>query len=376
MGYYDVYDGNDNLIASEVWIDDGVDCGRPIVINWYKLILTIFFLIGVISTFITPINLFIHRDSFTNNGWIYMSVFNILLGLPTFIAFFTMLKIIKKPDPDDSAYTAACQLANDFTDKGSSHLYDDEISDEEFVSAKKQDNKNKAIIASIYVAIKYQKLLYTLSKFSYLIYPLVVLSIIMELFFVNEDAYFIVLLNANYVSMICAFLSTYKCFKMYQKNGLEVVRGRLLKTIACSFIFSVPVAAIIISLTKTSSFYILVYLVAFMDLTLILDNFVLKKKGIKESNGEKNAIHLGAILVVTVCVGLVMLAIATGACIFPGPLYDAIIAYDEGLSTDLTLPIIFWSICLVVDIVLTILISSFLNKKLNNKKGIKMEEKC
>ena len=95
MGYYDVYDGNDNLIASEVWIDDGVDCGRPVVINWYKLILTIFFLIGVISTFITPINLFIHRDSFTNNGWIYMSVFNILLGLPTFIAFFTMLKIIK-----------------------------------------------------------------------------------------------------------------------------------------------------------------------------------------------------------------------------------------------------------------------------------------
>ena len=45
MAYYDLYDGNDSLVASNVWIDDGSNSApsRPIVINWYKLIMIVFF---------------------------------------------------------------------------------------------------------------------------------------------------------------------------------------------------------------------------------------------------------------------------------------------------------------------------------------------
>ena len=34
MAYYDLYDGNDNLVASDVWIDDGSNSGtiRPTII--------------------------------------------------------------------------------------------------------------------------------------------------------------------------------------------------------------------------------------------------------------------------------------------------------------------------------------------------------
>ena len=155
---------------------------------------------------------------------------------------------------------------------------------------------------------------------------------------------------------------------MYIKNGLETVKGRMLKTVVLSLVCGVPIMVIIFAILNSSGFCILVYLVAFMDLMILLDNALLRKT-VKNSKGEvtKKSVHFGAIMVVTVCVVLVMLAIATGACLFPGPLYDAIIAYDEGTSTDLTLPITFWLICLVADIILTTLISIVVNKKLNKE---------
>lgn len=45
IGWYDVYDSNDNLIASDVWINEDTGSGEPIVINWYKVFTVILFII-------------------------------------------------------------------------------------------------------------------------------------------------------------------------------------------------------------------------------------------------------------------------------------------------------------------------------------------
>ena len=60
-----------------------------------------------------------------------------------------------------------------------------------------------------------------------------------------------------------------------------------------------------------------------------------------------------------------MLLVASAVPLLPGPIYDAIIAFDEGRSTDLTLPIIFWSICLVVNILVIVVVSKIISNKLN-----------
>ena len=69
MAYYDIYDSNDNLIASEVWIDDGLGGGptRPVVVNIRKLLMVIFAFVGFINTFVLPIMLFINKDVFIDD---------------------------------------------------------------------------------------------------------------------------------------------------------------------------------------------------------------------------------------------------------------------------------------------------------------------
>ena len=154
MAYYDLYDGNDSLVASNVWIDDGSNSApsRPIVINWYRFV----------STFITPINLFINKDRFINNGWIYMCIFNLLIGLPTFLAFFAMIKLIKKePNTNDSCYELACNWVRNHCNineenKNISIADEENLSDKEYVSREKNANKFDATVAGVYILIKYQ----------------------------------------------------------------------------------------------------------------------------------------------------------------------------------------------------------------------------
>lgn len=371
MPYYDICDSDGNVIASNVFIDDGTYGGpsRPIVINWYKKITIIAFVVGLLSTFITPIILFLQKDAFVNNGWIYMVLFNILMGLPVFIIAINMLSVMSsKIKEDDPYYDVACNWVNDklkFTDDNNS-VDLDEMSDEEYICKMKRSYKNQAAISAVYVAIKYQNLLTKLSKLSYFIYPLAILSLIIEFFVGEEEVFFIVLFNLNFIAMFLGMLSVYRNYKSYQKKYCLNIKGRMIKTILLSFLASIPFYAIIISVAGTTGFYILIFCIAIMDLLMIIDRKIMGENLLRTYE-KKKPIRLGVILVCTVCFTLLMLMVACGISLIPGPIYDVILAYDEGLSTDLTLPIIFWSVCLIVDILLIVIVSKIVSNKLDNR---------
>ena len=106
MGYYDIYDSNDNLIASEVWIDDGsgYDSGpaRPIVVNWRKALIILMAIVGATNTFVLPLLLLANKDAFIQGGWILAGLPSIILGLPLFIVGVMLLSAIKKANDLDS----------------------------------------------------------------------------------------------------------------------------------------------------------------------------------------------------------------------------------------------------------------------------------
>ena len=81
----------------------------------------------------------------------------------------------------------------------------------------------------------------------------------MELLVKQETIFFIVLFNLNFIALICCVLSVYKGFKMYQKN--KATTKRLIKTCLLSYVFSVPLMAIIFSLANIDGYYIFVFLV-------------------------------------------------------------------------------------------------------------------
>ena len=369
MGYYDVYDSNDNLIASEVWIDDGTSGSipRPIVINWYKIFMILTFIIGSVSTIITPINLYINKDAFIGNTWLYMVLFNMGFGLPILLVSLNMLKIMyKKQKENDSIYEEACNWVNSkfITDKKQNNVDEEEMSNEEYISTMKNSNKKDAFIASLYIVIKYQNIMKKLTYISYLIYPLGIICILLEILIPKENAYFILLFNFNFIAIVCGLLSLYKYYKLYKKIGVEKAGVKLLKTTVISYIISVPLTAIAYSAFNADGYYLLVFCTLIMDLILFLDvKFISKNKIIE----NKQPINVIAILLITLCVSIVMLMVACVGSIIPGPIYDAILAYDEGLSPDLTLPIVFWISCLVMDIILIVVISKLINKKSNNK---------
>ena len=300
-----------------------------------------------------------------------MCIFNLLIGLPTFLAFFTMLKLIKKePNTNDSCYDLACNWVRNhcnINEENISIADEENLSDKEYVSREKNANKFDATVAGVYILIKYQKLLTFISKLSYLIYPLAILSLIMELFVAQETVFFIVLFNLNFIALICCVLSVYKGFKMYQKNKLTTITKKLIKTCLLSYLFSVPLMAIIFSLAKIDGYYILLPLVAIMDLAISIDNALIKKGGFLNNKQKKNKVHVGAIIGVCISMSLLMLIIVCAISLIPGPIYDALLAYDTGTSTDLSLPITIWGLCAFIDVLLITLLSVLINKKLNKK---------
>lgn len=369
MAYYDIYDSNDNVIAEGVWIDDVHSGGipRPIVINWYKIFIIIALVVGAVSTFITPINLFINRDVFVDNGWIYMALFNLLLGVPILIVALTMIKIMKeKTHENDPIYEAASIWVNNKFQTENTNADVEEMTDKEYVSNTKNSNKKEALIASLYVVIKYKSILKKLSYISYLIYPLAIVSMIIELTVSKENVFFIILFNFNFIVMILGLLCLYKNYILYQKSGIEKVIIRLVKTSLISFFVGVVLVAIVCSILKCSSYYLLVICLAIMDLSLFIDNKIISKKGIKK-RGNKRIIKIGTIILISICTSIFMLIVACVGSLIPGPIYDAVLAYDNGVSTDLSLPIIFWCSCLIIDIIL-ILSISFLTAKKTTKK--------
>ena len=189
----------------------------------------------------------------------------------------------------------------------------------------------------------------------------------MELFVAQETVFFIVLFNLNFIALICCVLSVYKGFKMYQKNKLTTITKRLIKTCLLSYLFSVPLMAIIFSLANIDGYYILVSLVAIMDLAISIDNALIKKGVFLNNKQKKNKVHVGAIIGVCVSMSLLMLIIVCAISLMPGPIYDALLAYDTGASTDLSLPITIWGLCAFIDVLLITLLSVLVNKKLNKK---------
>ena len=124
----------------------------------------------------------------------------------------------------------------------------------------------------------------------------------------------------------------------------------------------------IFSLANIDGYYIFVFLVAIMDLAILIDNLLLRKGVINlVDNKKKEKVHIGAIITISISMSLLMLIVACAISLLPGPIYDALISYDQGISTDLSLPIAFWGLCVFIDVLSIFLLSVLTNKKLNKK---------
>ena len=144
------------------------------------------------------------------------------------------------------------------------------------------------------------------------------------------------------------------------------VGKKMFATGALSLLVSIPLYALVTSLSGRDGFYILVFCIAVMDLFLVVGKGI-AVKSIANTNKDKHPMRIGVVILCAVCFTLLMLTVACALSLVPGPVYDAILSFDEGASTDLTLPIIVWSVCLVADIVLTVVVARKVSTKLNQK---------
>ena len=398
MGYYDIYDSNDNLIASEVWIDDGsgYDSGpsRPIVVNWRKALIILMAIVGATNTFVLPLLLLANKDVFIQGGWILAALPSIILGLPLFIVGVMLLSAIKKANDLDSddpvmeqakAYVDSHTVDKSAVDKtdaspqnGSStfvgtvngtEIYSqngatDDMTDEEYIEQKNAKYKYDINVSAVYLAIKFDKLISKLSLISYLLYPIGVLCFVAEALYGDTETYMILVGILNYLVCVLFALSIWKNYKRYKVRYTVSIAKRMLRVALVSLLVGAPVGLILTSTLQMGGHCILCLLAMFFDLACMIDSATAKS----HSPNKKSKVHVGPIVIVAVVVGLVFTCIACALSIMPGPIYDALLAYDNGTSTDLTLPITVWSICAVVDVLLTVAISVAINKKLNKAK--------
>lgn len=371
MGYYNIYDSNDNLIASDVWIDDGLDGGstRPIVINWRKLLMIILFFIGTNTTFILPLILYFNRDGFIKGGWILMSLSNMIIGLPVFIISLLMLITLRKTKNIDGSDDEMMKLAQAYVNTNiikkpsliDDEISDDEISDVEYINNRNAHFKYETAVARVYLAIKFEKYLRILSLLSYLVYPIGILCFIAEIIYGATEVYMIILGILNNLVLFLGVLSIYKNYKRYKIKYSGSILKRMICVALGTFFLGVSVGLVIMTTLGAGGYCILCLFVMLFDMIALIDT-----KLISNNNIRKRKIHIWPIVVISIIVGIVATFVACGLSIMPGPIYDALLAYDSGLSTDLTLPIIVWSICGIVAILLIVFISIRVNKRLNN----------
>lgn len=369
MGYYDVYDDNDNLIASEVWIDDGTNGAnvRPVVINWRKLLIILLAFVGTISTFVTPIVLYFNKDVFIEGGWLLAALPSVIIGIPIFVIFVLMLITLtkaKNPDSSDEIMEKAKTYINTkIMEKSSVNPDDEEISDEEYINAKKSMFKYQTAVSMVYLAIKFEKYLKVLSLMSYFIYPIFIFCFIVELVYGATESYMIFLYVINFLIVFLGVLSVYKNYKRYKTK----YSGNIIKRMICvalgTYLLGLSVGLIIMSAIGMGGYCVLGLCVALFDAVALIDSKLISH----HTQKTKNKVHIWAIVVVSIVVGLIATLAICAISIMPGPICDAILAYDEGLSTDLTLPITVWSIGGIITLILIIVISIIVNKRLNKK---------
>ncbi len=368
MAYYDIYDSNDNLIASEVWIDDGLGGGptRPVVVNIRKVLMFIFAFVGFINTFALPIMLFINKDVFIDWGWLLASIPSIIVGLPTFVVFFAMLntynKVKKNEGLDEAILSKAKQYVNSKIEEEYFDVDDESISDEDYVKKMEAKFKFQTAVSRVYLTIKFERLLRNISYISYLVYPIGILSYVGEFMYGTTDTFMIILGIINYLVFLLLILSIYKNYKVYKMRYFVNAKKRMALVAVVTFALSVGITTIFTSAFGVGGFSILCVFAMLLDLAFMIDSKIKRK-----INRTKTKIHIGPIIVSTLIYGLLGLFVGCGLALIPGPMYDAIIAYDAGLSTDLTLPITVWTICGVITIALIVITSIKYNKKLNNK---------
>ena len=369
MGYYDVYDSNDNLIASEVWIDDGLNSGpaRPIVINYRKVLMVLLAFIGFVNTFVLPIILFINKDAFIKGGWLLSSIPSIIIGLPVFIVFISMLKTLKKVKNNEGLDKKILDQAKSYVNskimqEESIDDIDDDVSDEEYINKHKAKYKYDVAVSRVYLTIKFERLLKAVSNLSYLVYPIGILTFVAEFIYGSKTTYMIILGILNYLVFFLLFLSVYKNYKTYKIRYAGNIIKRMICVALATFALGVCIAAIFMSAYKVGGFSVLCVFAMLFDLAALIDSKKVVNKAQKNSK-----IHILPIVVITIIYGIIALFIGCGLALIPGPIYNAIIAYDAGLSKDLSLPITVWSICGAVAIILIIITSIIVHKKINNK---------
>ena len=96
---------------------------------------------------------------------------------------------------------------------------------------------------------------------------------------------------------------------------------------------------------------------ALLELSLSIDS-----KKASNNVTKKTKIKVVAIIIITIVYSLLATLVGCAIALVPGEVNDAILAYDAGLSTDLSLPITVWSICAAVAIALIVVTSILIHK--------------
>ena len=169
MAYYDVYDANDNLIASDVWIDDEKG-GEPIPVNLYRIFLYILLIIGIVSTFITPLILFLNRDVFIEYGWLYIALMNLIIGIPILVSSISLLNVKKNENSSQDPYYS---LAKEWVNNNIVEERNNESLNLGIINIESA-NKKELAVDSVYLKLKFQRGFALASNISYLIYPVAI----------------------------------------------------------------------------------------------------------------------------------------------------------------------------------------------------------
>ena len=214
-------------------------------------------------------------------------------------------------------------------------------------------------------------------KLTYILYALMVVSIIFEnINFVENTAILMLVYPINMFSIILFCISIYKSHIFYTGNLNLTSNKSILEIVKLAipiFMLCIIACTIINEVLLNVSYSVFIISFAFTDIVLLIKNISIKNK-LKNGNFKfktgLNKIPVGKLFLIETILFIIFLGVICGLSLGIEPIYKALEAYDSGISTDLSVPIRFWIISGGVSIAIMIVVG-ILIVKLHNKNRLK-----
>ena len=215
-------------------------------------------------------------------------------------------------------------------------------------------------------------------KLTYFIYVITICSLVLENINLSENSRLLVMFYPFNVLAIALFcISVYKSYVFFMgKIGVSSNRAiiQVCKVSVPVFALSIIFCTILNQTSFNVSNSIFIVTFALIDLALIINSSVINsklKKGKCDFEAGLGKIPVGKLFLIETFLFIVFLGVICGLSLYIEPVYNALDAYDKGLSSDLSLPLTLWlisgGISLVIMTVVGVLVTKHHNKKLLNK---------